>query len=68
MILASTSTKILVVNTSSLLAVMMVPRCALYCASRAARDALIATMTLEHPEHRFLNWSPGPMDTDQTLK
>ena len=48
-----------VVNISSLLAKVYLSGFAMYSATRAARNALIATFAAENPDVRFLTYTPG---------
>ncbi len=53
-----------IINISSLAAVQPFPTWSLYCAGKAARDMYIRCLALENPGVNFLNYAPGPMDTE----
>lgn len=53
-----------VVNITSLLATVFVPRFPLYSPTKAARHAYMGVLTAEKPDVRTLNYSPGPCITD----
>ena len=53
-----------VVNISSLAAVQETPSWGLYSSTKAAREMFHQTASAEFPEIFFLNYAPGPMDTD----
>ena len=48
-----------VVNVTSLLAKLYMAGCAMYSATRAARNALMGVLAAENPSVRFLTYSPG---------
>lgn len=54
----------MVINISSLLAVKYLPSFSLYSSAHAARRAVIGVLTVENPDVRVLNYSPGPCETD----
>ena len=54
----------MVINISSLLAVMYLPSFSLYSSAHAARRAFIGVLAVENPDVRILNYSPGPCETD----
>ena len=53
-----------VVNITSLLATVFVPRFPLYSPAKAARHAYMGVLTAEKPDVRTLNYSPGVCITD----
>lgn len=53
-----------VVNITSLLATVFVPRFPLYSPAKAARHAYMGVLTAEKPDVRTLNYSPGVCVTD----
>ena len=59
-----TSGKRYVVNITSMLAKVFVPKFLLYSSSRAARDAFMGVLGTELPNVRQFSYSPGPCDTD----
>lgn len=54
----------LMMNMSSLIAKYPTGRLAAYGATKAARNVYCETLTIEYPNLRILNYSPGPCDTD----
>ena len=64
---ATEETQVTLVNVSSLLALKPIPSLALYCATKAAREAFHVALAQEGTERlRVLNYAPGPMKTDMT--
>lgn len=57
-----------VINITSLAAIKPMKTCGLYCMVKAARDMMMMTLAAEEPDVRFLNYSPGPVDTDMYRK
>lgn len=57
-----------IVNISSLVAVQPFPSMALYSAGKAARDMFHAATAFEEPTIKFLNYAPGPLETDMTTE
>jgi sepiapterin reductase len=53
-----------IVNISSMCAIKPTPTMALYCAASAAREIFHATLALDYPNTRILNYAPGSCDTD----
>ena len=53
-----------VVNISSMCAIKPTPTMALYCSASAAREIFHATLALDNPKTRILNYAPGSCDTD----
>nr|XP_054766089.1 sepiapterin reductase-like [Lytechinus pictus] len=53
-----------VVNITSLGAIKPMKTCGLYSTGKAAREMMVRTYVIEEPDVRFLNYSPGPVDTD----
>ncbi|WAQ95064.1 SPRE-like protein [Mya arenaria] len=56
-----------IINISTLAAVMPLPSCSLYCASKAARDMYLQVLAKERSWVRVLNWAPGPLDTEMMV-
>ena len=61
---STTSSHRYVINISSLLATIFVPRFPLYSPIKAARLAYMGVLTAEKPDVRTLSYSPGPCLTD----
>ena len=53
-----------VVNISSILGSVFVPKYGLYSITRAARNAFMGVLGVETPNVRQFSYSPGPCDTD----
>lgn len=53
-----------VINISSLLASVFVPRFSLYSASKAARTTFMGVLGADQPDVRLLSYCPGTCDTD----
>eukprot|EP00760_Papus_ankaliazontas_P001440 PhM_4_TR10475/c0_g1_i1/m.2107/K00072/SPR; sepiapterin reductase len=62
---AHADAKLQIVNVSSLLGLLAVPRFTLYCTTKASRLMAFRVLAEEdHPRVRVLNYSPGPMETE----
>eukprot|EP01063_Lacrimia_lanifica_P001996 TRINITY_DN11038_c0_g1_i1.p1 TRINITY_DN11038_c0_g1~~TRINITY_DN11038_c0_g1_i1.p1 ORF type:complete len:262 (+),score=100.62 TRINITY_DN11038_c0_g1_i1:53-838(+) len=61
---AQAEVKLTVINVSSLCALQPFPGFELYCAGKAARNMMLRVSKEEYAQHTFLNYAPGPMDTD----
>lgn len=59
-----TKTKRLVINISSLLAIVPLRQSSLYCTGKAARNMFFRVCAAEDPSLLVLNYGPGPLDTD----
>lgn len=60
-----------IVNISSLCAIEPFPTMSTYCAGKAARDMFHQSLAKEEEHHvalKVLNYAPGAMDTDMTIK
>lgn len=57
-------TKVTVVNVSSLAALKAFDCWSMYSTCKAARDMFHASLALENPQWRVLNYAPGPLDTE----
>ncbi|ESO98896.1 hypothetical protein LOTGIDRAFT_114065 [Lottia gigantea] len=53
-----------VVNMSSLAAVMPIKSWGLYCTVKSGRDMFFKILAIEDPSIRVLNYAPGPVKTD----
>uniref|UniRef100_T1JCW4 Sepiapterin reductase n=1 Tax=Strigamia maritima TaxID=126957 RepID=T1JCW4_STRMM len=60
--------KQVVVNVSSLAAIQPFKTWSYYCVGKAARDMFFRVMAAEFPRVRVLNYSPGPLKTEMTVK
>eukprot|EP00922_Rhytidocystis_sp_ex-Travisia-forbesii_P045541 GHVS01067945.1.p1 GENE.GHVS01067945.1~~GHVS01067945.1.p1 ORF type:complete len:206 (-),score=34.70 GHVS01067945.1:228-845(-) len=65
--LSASPTSFRLVNISSLLAVLPLNGCSLYCAGKAYREAVMAVTALETKQSlqdfKCVSWAPGPMET-----